>query len=189
VKASVRYNAKGEFNRSPDNRRKGRHPAQMRQDIFAVSGLLKNRTSLSNLDYREAVQQATKDDLVYMEPPYQGVVAGATGDPRYYKGVYVTELIQTLYELNERRIAYILSYDGRTGGRIYGERLPDSLHLHRLEINAGRSTQATLLGKNVTTYESLYLSPVLKDRLEMGVLPTVLGKPQTKQLEMLTDIP
>jgi DNA adenine methylase len=37
VKASVRYNSSGEFNQSPDNRRKGRHPEKMRSDIFAVA--------------------------------------------------------------------------------------------------------------------------------------------------------
>jgi DNA adenine methylase len=41
VKASVRYNANGDFNQSPDNRRLGRNPQQMKDDIFAVSSLLK----------------------------------------------------------------------------------------------------------------------------------------------------
>jgi DNA adenine methylase len=188
VKASVRYNARGEFNQSPDNRRKGRNPEQMRRDIFAVSELLKNRTSLSCIDYREVLKQTTIDDLVYMDPPYQGVVAGASGDPRYYKGVSFNELVQALHVLNNRNIAYILSYDGRTGSRTYGEALPDSLHLHRIEINAGRSTQATLLGKNTITYESLYLSPALKNRLKGRALPAIIGKTRMTQLEMLADV-
>lgn len=37
VKAAVRYNSKGEFNQSPDNRRKGRDPQKMRKDILEVS--------------------------------------------------------------------------------------------------------------------------------------------------------
>ena len=36
VKAAVRYNAKGEFNQSPDKRRLGRNPAMMRDDILGV---------------------------------------------------------------------------------------------------------------------------------------------------------
>ena len=40
VKASVRYNSKGEFNQSPDNRRKGRKPESMRSEILVVSGSL-----------------------------------------------------------------------------------------------------------------------------------------------------
>jgi len=189
VKASVRYNAKGEFNQSPDNRRKGRNPAQMRRDIFAVSKLLQGRTTLSCIDYREVLHQSTEDDLVYLDPPYQGVVSGSTGDPRYIKGVDVDELIQALHELNERRIAYILSYDGRTGDRIYGEQLPDALDLHRIEISAGRSTQATLLGQAAITYESLYLSAALKRKLGSKPLPAILGNIKPHQMKMLMDAP
>jgi DNA adenine methylase len=40
VKGSVRYNANGEFNQSPDNRRKGMRPDFMRSNIIAVSMLM-----------------------------------------------------------------------------------------------------------------------------------------------------
>jgi DNA adenine methylase len=43
VKASVRYNAYGEFNQSPDNRRKGAHPDTMRGHIVGASRLLKSK--------------------------------------------------------------------------------------------------------------------------------------------------
>ena len=38
VKASIRYNATGDFNQAPDNRRKGRHPVSMREEILGFSG-------------------------------------------------------------------------------------------------------------------------------------------------------
>ena len=53
-------------------------------------------------------------------------------------------------------------YDGRTGDKSFGEPLPASLQLRHLEVCAGRSTQATLLGRTDVTYESLYLSPALR---------------------------
>src|SRR6266498_2662906 len=73
VKASVRYNAYGEFNQSPDNRRLGRIPQLMMADIMAVSKLLVGRTNVTSLDYKEVLLLAKPTDLVFMDPPYQGV--------------------------------------------------------------------------------------------------------------------
>jgi DNA adenine methylase len=102
-----------------------------------------------------------------MDPPYQGVCS--TSDPRYYGGVEFDEFMQQLKTLNRRKIAYILSYDGRTGEKSYGQDLPAELDLHRIEIKAGRSTQSTLLGRSDITYESIYLSKALTDRLDIHV--------------------
>jgi DNA adenine methylase len=165
VKASVRYNANGEFNQSPDNRRKGRQPSSMRQEIFGVSKLLQGKTAVSSSDYREILNSVSESDLVYMDPPYQGT--SQNRDPRYYSGLDVAELIDCLTELNKRHILFILSYDGRTGEKTYGIELPAHLKLHKMEISAGRSSQATLLGGKAETYESLYLSPALMHRLRL----------------------
>jgi len=159
VKASVRYNADGAFNQSPDNRRKGRQPSSMRQEIFGVSRLLQGKTAVSSYDYKEILDVVSESDLVYMDPPYQGT--SQNKDPRYYSGLDVAELIDFLAELNKRHILFILSYDGRTGEKTYGIELPIHLNLHKLEISAGRSSQATLLGGKAKTFESLYLSPAL----------------------------
>jgi DNA adenine methylase len=164
VKASVRYNSKGEFNQSPDNRRKGRNPKQMRNDILASSHLLRGRTIITSKDYREVLESVTRGDLVYMDPPYQGVCGNR--DPRYYSGVAFEELALVLEDLIRRKVSFLLSYDGRKGEKTYGKKLPAGLGLHRIEIRAGRSTQSTLLGGSDVTYESLYLSPGLVERLE-----------------------
>ncbi len=163
VKASVRYNANGEFNQSPDNRRKGRRPASMRQEILGVSNLLRGKTAVTNGDYRKVLEVISESDLVYMDPPYQGT--SQNKDPRYFSGLDFDELIAFLEVLNKRHISFILSYDGRTGEKTYGAALPTNLNLHRLEIHAGRSSQFTLLGESAETYESLYLSPALTRRL------------------------
>jgi DNA adenine methylase len=165
VKASVRYNADGEFNQSPDNRRMGALPATMREQILGASHLLRGRTEFSSLDYKEAVTQATPDDLIYMDPPYQGVCG--EWDPRYLKGVSVDEFVEVLESLNYREIKYLVSYDGRTGERVHGRKLPDRLRLHLIELQAGRSSQATLLGRAEVTVESLYLSPALAESLHL----------------------
>ncbi len=163
VKASVRYNPKGEFNQSPDNRRRGVHPDTMKAHTAGASRLLKGRTSLSSVDYREVVMQARPEDIVYMDPPYQGVCANK--DRRYLNGVQLEHLVAVLNDLNRRSISFILSYDGKTGAKTFGRPLPAFLGLIQIEIDAGRSTQATLLGHNARTFESLYLSPALVSRI------------------------
>ncbi|MBN1286353.1 MAG: DNA adenine methylase [Anaerolineae bacterium] len=163
VKASVRYNAQGEFNQSPDNRRKGRQPESMRRDIEAASRLLRGTAALTSRDYGAVLGGASPGDLVYMDPPYQGV--SGFKDPRYYSGVDFDRFAGELARLNERGVPFLLSYDGHKAGSRYGRALPAGLNLHKVEIEAGRSSQATLLGRNEITYESLYLSGALVERL------------------------
>ncbi len=166
VKAAVRYNTKGEFNQSPDHRRKGRNPAIMREDILKVSRLLKGKVILSCMDYKEVLKKTSTHDLVYMDPPYQGT--GQNGGFKYYGGIETNEFINSLFELNERKVPFILSYDGRTGNKSFGAPLPSELNLTKIEINAGRSTQATLLKRNQNTYEAIYLSPALVQKISLN---------------------
>lgn len=163
VKASVRYNANGEFNQSPDNRRRGTTPSTMREQVFGASYLLKNKTIFSSKNYRDIVFLADQADLVYMDPPYQGVCGNR--DTRYLASIQFCEFVEVLGQLNMKNIKYIVSYDGRTGNKVHGVCLPDRLSLTHMELDAGRSTQATLLGRNDATIESLYLSPALAEEL------------------------
>lgn len=163
VKASVRYNANGEFNQSPDNRRKGTAPATMRDQVRGASFLLKGKTTFSSKNYRDVVSQASENDLIYMDPPYQGVCGSR--DTRYLASVQFCEFVEVLERLNDRRIRYIVSYDGRTGNKVHGAKLPEHLNLTHMELSAGRSSQATLLGRDDATVESLYLSPALSKEL------------------------
>jgi DNA adenine methylase len=84
--------------------------------------------------------------------------------------------------MNKRHISYVVSYDGAMGGKAYGKQLPNSLCLKRLEIKAGRSSQATLLGRNAETTESLYLSPALVARLDS--CHTAVAAAQAEQVEL-----
>ena len=163
VKASIRYNCEGQFNQSPDNRRLGMNPETMRWHIFAASRLLKGRSTITVGDYRESLELAQPEDVVYMDPPYQGVCLNR--DPRYISLLDFEAFTASLRKLVERNISFILSYDGKTGDKSYGKPMPKSLGLLHIEIDAGRSSQATLLGRSHNTYESLYLSPALIERI------------------------
>lgn len=164
VKAAVRYNSAGEFNQSPDNRRKGSNPVRLKEHILNTSRLLLGKSTFYSTDYKEILEMAQENDLIYMDPPYQGVTD--TSDKRYIQGLDINDFIDALRKLNQRNIFYIISFDGKKGTKQYGENLPDSLGLLRLDINAGRSSQSTLLGSDDVTIESLYLSESLVKYLE-----------------------
>ncbi len=172
VKASVRYNNVGEFNQSPDNRRIGMEPDTMERNLFAASFIFsKKHVKLFSKDYRDILNMANKDAIVYMDPPYQGVCNNR--DPRYIQGVEFDDFMRALIDLNSRNIPFILSYDGKTGEKTYGREIPEILHLKQIFINAGPSTQATLLGRNETTLEYLYLSPALLKKITIEPMETI----------------
>jgi DNA adenine methylase len=116
-----------------------------------------------------------------MDPPYQGVCGER--DSRYFSGISYDDFVTQLSALNHRNIRYLVSYDGRLGNRSYGKPLPAKLHLTLVEIEAGRSSQATLLGRNETTVESLYLSPALAD--EMDARPITYRRRHDEQMALL----
>jgi DNA adenine methylase len=164
VKAAIRYNRNGEFNNSPDHRRKGMRPETMAENIRLVSQALGPKTKTTSLDYTAVLAEAKATDLVYMDPPYQGVCKDR--DSRYVKGVDFDEFVAELEKLNGRSVPFVVSYDGRTGDKAYGKRLPKHLDLIHAELLVGRSTQATLLGRDHETFESLYVSPAAAQELE-----------------------
>jgi len=164
VKAAVRYNSDGNFNQSPDKRRKGRRPENMRYDILNVSNLLKGKSTFYSMDYEKILEITTPKDLVYMDPPYQGTAKN--GGFRYLENLSREDFIISLHKLNKRNIPFILSYDGRTGDKTYGEELPEKLNLHKVEIDAGRSSIATLHSRNQRTYEALYISDNIAQKID-----------------------
>ena len=167
IKGAVRYNNEGLFNQSPDKRRLGTRPETMRQNIVDVSLLLRGKAIITSHDFRDVLAAADEHDVVYMDPPYQGT--SGERDSRYLAGLSVDDFVTALDGLNSRGLRYVISYDGRTGDKSYGEPLPKYLKLTHIELEAGRSTQATLLGREEETVESLYLSPALTK--EIGTMP------------------
>lgn len=156
VKNAVRFNQYGRMTQSVDKRRLGMRPDKMRTAITMVSSLLHGRVEFFSGDFCECIASATCRDLIYMDPPYQGTTYGQ--DKRYFAQVEREHLFSGLEQLNARNIPFLLSYDGMCGEVVYGEDLPEHLNVHRVLLNAGRSSQATLNGRVAMTVESLYLS-------------------------------
>lgn len=161
VKGAVRYSRNGNFNQSPDKRRNGTSPKTLKENITAISYFLKGKTQFSSTDYLNVLELAGKGDLVYMDPPYQGV--SDVRDPRYIAGVSFDDFVEAIDNLNQRGIDFLISYDGVCGDRKYGQDLPGRLNLRKVMLNAGSSSTSILLGDKKTTYEALYISRGLWD--------------------------
>jgi DNA adenine methylase len=177
IKGAVRYNSEGLFNQSPDKRRLGTRPETMRRNILAVSLLLRGKAVVTSHDFRDVLAAAEPEDVIYMDPPYQGT--SGERDSRYLAGLSFDDFVAALDQLNVGGRRYIISYDGRTGDKSYGEPLPAYLRLTKIELEAGRSSQATLLGREEATVESLYLSPALS--AQAGSLPKKIKRRLVEQ--------
>ena len=161
VKGSVRYSSSGMFNQSPDKRRMGTNPKNLARNVYMISSLLKGKTEFMSNDYREVTKNAKSGDIVYMDPPYQGVCTSR--DCRYFSGIDFNEFVDCVEDLNRRGVDFIISYDGTCGDKQYGHDLPAELGLKKVMLNAGLSSQSLLLGKKETTREALYLSRNLRN--------------------------
>ena len=156
AKGAVRYNQSGEMNQICDKRRCGTKPETVLKNAKAISKLLNGKTTFYSTDYRDVLTMAEPGDLVYMDPPYQGVSKGLSS--RYVQSIDFDSFVKSLDDLNQRNIDFIISYDGQNDDRKFGQDLPEYLELQHVLINAGRSAQGNLNGKSITTYESLYIS-------------------------------
>jgi DNA adenine methylase len=174
VKNAVRFNKFGKFTQSADKRRMGMHPNKMYVAVNGASTLLKGKVEFFCGDFSETISSAGQRDLVYMDPPYQGTTYGR--DKRYFTQLEREHLIRALSHLNERNVPFLLSYDGMSGDVVYGEALPDYLEAKRLLLDAGRSSQATLNGKNSMTIESLYVS----QNISANIKSNITNKAQTQ---------
>lgn len=168
VKNSPRWNREGKFNQSADRRRLGMRPDRMRAALTGAHLLLRGRAEAIAGDFEATLARAGPEDLVYMDPPWEGTSGGR--DTRYHRGLQRERLIAALVALNARGVPWLLSYDGRCGSKKYGSPLPPELGAARVELRAGRSSQATLNGVEATTVESLYVSraagaPTVRKRL------------------------
>lgn len=167
VKNSVRFNPSGEFNQSPDKRRTGTRPNLMRTELLNAHRILAGKCHAVHSDFLTLFHSAQQGDVFYLDPPYQGTSNGR--DQRYIAGVSRERMIEALAILNEQQIPFILSYDGSCGERNYGAPLPLEI-AHRIHLDVGRSSQATLNGRDEVTIESLYVShyiPRISNRTEV----------------------
>ncbi len=163
IKGSIRYNNIGGFNQSADKRRLGTHPTNMARNLYSVAKIMYGRCEISKTDYKVVLKNVQKGDLIYLDPPYRGV--SQEKKKIYHSAINHEEFIEQLDILNSKNIQYIVSYDGSSGDKLYGEDLPKYLNLKKYSLNAGLSSQSTLLGRHSLTLESLYVSETISENV------------------------
>jgi DNA adenine methylase len=89
------------------------------------------------LDYREALSQAKKGDLVYCDPPYsdsQGILYGA-------QSFRLGELLAEIAGCKRRGVNVALSIDGtkRSGSKVCTLAIPEGLFEREILVDCGRS--------------------------------------------------
>ncbi len=181
VKNAIRFNSQGDFNQGMDKRRLGTNPKKMRKEIFETHSLRTGKSEVRKGDFTEIIKDAMPNDLIYMDPPWQGT--SEKSNPRYAFLLQLDELIANFEDLNKRNIPYIVSFDGVCGDKSYGKDLPAYLNLKKLLINAGRSTQSTLLGHDSVTLESLYLSKAFVEK-SSNLIRDELVRPLESNLQL-----
>ena len=171
VKNAVRFNQAGAFNQAPDRRRLGTKPLRMEREIAGAAKILAGRVRIVCGDYARVIAQAEPEDFVYMDPPYHGTSEGR--DHRYHEGITLDRFVATLVELNDRRVPFLVSFDGRSGARTAGTSQAAAfgagsgpLHAGNAPRQGGRNSGIALrvaLRKNVTAMGYVSLRECVDD--------------------------
>ena len=148
----TRFNAKGEFNNSFHLSRKGIQPDSLRTILLDWSSHIQGTRFVCG-DYETTTRTATKEDFVYLDPPY----AGTKG--MYYGTLDYDRFFRYLGRLNDKGIRYALSFDGIRGDKDYSVSVPKDLYKRHLYLPSGNSTFRKVQGNTTEkVMESLYLN-------------------------------
>lgn len=154
VNGLIRFNADGDFNNSFHLTRKGIAPEKMKKIIIDWSDKIQNVDFLCG-DYENTTSGATKNDFVYLDPPYFNTKG------RYYGTIGYERFLGYLEDLNTRGIRFALSFDGKRGDEDFTKDIPKELYKQHLYIPSGNSSFKKVMGgENLQVLESLYLNYV-----------------------------
>jgi DNA adenine methylase len=94
-------------------------------------------TEFRLMDYRESMEMAEKDDLIYCDPPYQDTQSILYGAQTFK----LPELFETIQKCQARGVRVALSIDGtkRSGNLICDIPMPRGLFEREVFVNCGRS--------------------------------------------------
>ena len=163
----IRYNPKtNHFNASFHvGGRFGITPNEL-QSVFeswgcVIDSFIKNGGTIEfvNKSYNDVICDAKEGDVVYMDPPYENTT-----------GMYFCKELDTKYfwnvlsKLNDRKVKWLLSYDGISGNNDLTADVPN-LYVRHEYVNAGHSSFKKL--KSKTTKEKKN-KDIVKDSLYMN---------------------
>ena len=152
VNGLIRFNDKGEFNNSLHHSRPGIHPERLKEILFDWSSRIQG-VDFYNDDYINTTQNATPNDIIYLDPPYFHTKG------RYFGTIDFERFLYYLNDLNNRGIKYMLSFDGKRGDKDYIVEIPKELYNRHILIPSGNSTFKKVIDKETEkVFESLYLN-------------------------------
>lgn len=152
VNGLIRFNANGDFNNSFHHTRKGIDPVCLEKIIIDWSERLQ-QAEFRVCSYLDLAQSMSEGDFAYLDPPYFHTKG------RYYGTLNYQEFISFLKALNNKGVLFILSYDGRRGGKDYKVELPKEIYKRKMLIKSGNSSFGKVInGKIEQVLESLYLN-------------------------------
>ena len=152
VNGLIRFNRRGEFNNTFHHTRKGIDPARLRGIIHRWSGMVQ-RYRFVHGDYAKTAAAATRDDFIYLDPPYSNTVG------IYYGKIDTGRLVRYMEGLNEAGIRFALSFDGTRGTHDYVHVFPKGLFRRHMLLESGHSSFNRLQDRRlVRVRESLYLN-------------------------------
>ena len=147
----IRFNRKGVFNNSFHLNRPGINPDTLEGIIMDWTKHIQN-AEFFHQDYVDSLKSATKDDFVYLDPPYFNTKG------MYFGTIDYNRFLDCLEDLNNREIRFALSYDGKRGDENLEVDLPKNLYKRHVLIDSGISSFNRLQNKHVFVQESLYLN-------------------------------
>lgn len=153
VNGLIRFNSSLEFNNSFHLTRPGIAPARLRKIIHQWSFAIQNVEFVAG-DYRETLASVRANDLVFLDPPYEGT-----------KGRYIPlefnfeEFFDELEKLNNVGAKWVLTLDGTAGTRSYVTNIPPALYRERFVLPTGNSPFTKLMKTGIDAVkESVYLN-------------------------------
>ena len=153
VNGLIRFNHNGDFNNSLHHSRPGIAPGRLRKLVFQWSYAIQDVTFLA-ADYRNTLETAGKNDLVFLDPPYEGTRG------RYQpKAFDFDDFFSELERLNQLEAKWILTLDGNAGKRKYATSIPNVLYQVQLGLTTGNSPFTKLMKTSLdSVVESVYLN-------------------------------
>lgn len=152
VNGLIRFNKDGQFNNSLHHTRKGINPETLKNILIKWSERIKNIKFIAG-DYRFTTKNVTKDDFVYLDPPYFNTKG------RYYGTIDYEEFLLYLESLNCMNVKYALSFDGTREDVDYTIDLPKELYKRHIMLDSGNSSFKKVMDKrSEKVCESLYLN-------------------------------
>lgn len=152
VNGLIRFNKEGKFNNSLHHTRKGINPERLHNIIYSWSDRIRNYEFIYG-EYFDTIKTATKDDLIYLDPPY------FNNRGRYYGRIDHDEFLKYLEDLNDKKIKFVLSFDGSRGKKDYTVDLPSKLYKRHILLDSGNASFKKVMDKKIEfVKESIYLN-------------------------------